>query len=318
MSSSRIERTPRVTIGIPAYRNARTIRATIDSVLAQSYGDFKVVISDDVSPDGTAEICRSIAATDSRITFVQQPQNLNYGNFRYLVNTADTEYFMWLAGDDTIAPDYVKENLRILEARKDVVLSVSKCLFVSGERHIGLATGTYPLMGPTNDNVLRYMFRPCDNTRMYGIFRTEVLSKSFPKKDFFGYDFVVSLISLLYGKHYEIPHIMMRRDYTPRENYVSMMRRDADSLISQWFPAWGLTKDAIGRPDFPRNWKTMILLFSVNIYHHYSVCAKYHPRYAALLPPLIKVWDRHVSWRANPWSSEEIAIATAEAEFDGR
>jgi glycosyltransferase involved in cell wall biosynthesis len=315
MSPIGLLRNPKLTVGVPAYRNAKTIRATVDSILAQSYGDIKIVISDDVSPDDTAEVGQAIAATDSRITFVQQPKNLNYGNFRYLVKSADTEYFMWLAGDDTIGPDFVKENLKILEAREDVVLSVSRCLFLRGGEEVMISEGTYPLMGSTQENLLRFIYRPADNGRMYGIFRTSVLRESFPERDFHGYDFACTIGSLLHGKHYELPEIMMYRDYTPRENYVRFMYRDGKSVLGRLFPLLGLTRHVLAQPGVPRNWKTAVSLASINLNHHLAFCRAYHPRYAKLLPPLIDLWERHISWRANPWQPHEIAEAVRQTEL---
>lgn len=309
MKGDNLSRKAKLTIGVPAYQNEKTIKATLESILAQTYGDFKVIISDDVSHDGTSDICREVAAGDGRITFVQQPKNLNYGNFRWLVKAADTEYFMWLAGDDKITPQYVEENLRILEARSDVVLSVSKCMFTREGQEIGLSGGTYPLMGSIEENLLRYIYRPCENSRMYGIFRTAVLKEVFPESDFFGYDFTVSACSLLYGKHYEIPRVMLIRDFTPRECRPAMMYRDGRTFLTRWFPVLALTRSMVVRRDFPRSWRIEVALLSMNIYHHYAVMKEFHPKYARILQPIISLWDEHVAWRANPWTPEEIEKA---------
>jgi len=288
---------PKITIGIPAYRNEKTIRATIESVLAQSYGDLKVVISDDSSPDRTAEVCRLIAGVDRRVTFIQQPNNLNYGNFRYLVNLADTEYFMWLAGDDTIAPDYVKENLKILEAREDVVLSVSRCIFVKDGEEIKASTGTYPLMGSTMENVVRYLANPSDNTRMYGIFRATIARKSFPVGDFHAYDWALSARSLLFGKHYEVPEVMFWRDHTPSLNYVQLAQRDGKGRLLKAFPLAPMSYDLVRDPAFPKGREIILSLASLNLEHHLRYCEHYHPQYARVLAPLKRFWDRRVGWR---------------------
>src|SRR5437763_6697640 len=76
---------PRLTIGMPLYNNAETIRRSLDSLLGQSYTGFRILISDDGSRDDGPEICDEYARRDSRIEVVCQPHNLNYGNFSYLV-----------------------------------------------------------------------------------------------------------------------------------------------------------------------------------------------------------------------------------------
>ena len=55
----------RLTIGMPLYDNARTIRRALDSLLAQSYSGFRLIIGDDASTDGTTEICEEYAKRDS-------------------------------------------------------------------------------------------------------------------------------------------------------------------------------------------------------------------------------------------------------------
>ncbi|MEP6637040.1 MAG: glycosyltransferase, partial [Acidobacteriota bacterium] len=90
----------RLTIGMPLYNNAPSIRRALDSLLAQTFRDFRILISDDGSTDGTADICDEYARRDARITVVRQRANLNYGNFRFVLREADTPFFMFAAGDD--------------------------------------------------------------------------------------------------------------------------------------------------------------------------------------------------------------------------
>ena len=61
---------PRVTIGMPVYNGERYIKAALDSILAQTFTDFEVVISDNASTDRTAQICR--AYTDRRVKYFHQ------------------------------------------------------------------------------------------------------------------------------------------------------------------------------------------------------------------------------------------------------
>jgi glycosyltransferase involved in cell wall biosynthesis len=64
---------PRVRIGLPAYNGERHLPAALDSLLAQTYGDFELIISDNASTDRTEEICREYAARDSRIRYHRSP-----------------------------------------------------------------------------------------------------------------------------------------------------------------------------------------------------------------------------------------------------
>ena len=75
----------RISIGMPAYNCERYIAQSIESLLAQTYGDFELVISDNASTDGTEQICRDYAARDQRIRYVRRTENIGGpGNFRFV------------------------------------------------------------------------------------------------------------------------------------------------------------------------------------------------------------------------------------------
>ena len=102
----------KVTVGIATYNRAASLGETIESVLAQRLGDFRVVISDNASEDDTAEVVASFA--DPRIEYVRSEQNVGMiGNFNRLIELADTEFLMLLPDDDILYPDYLA---RVIEA----------------------------------------------------------------------------------------------------------------------------------------------------------------------------------------------------------
>lgn len=92
---------PMVSVGMPVYNGERFIREAMESLLAQSFADFELIISDNASLDATESICRSYAAQDSRIRYVRQKDNIGaLPNFQFVLNEARGEYFMWAACDD--------------------------------------------------------------------------------------------------------------------------------------------------------------------------------------------------------------------------
>ena len=58
---------PLVTIGLPVYNSERYLRQSLDSLLAQTYSDFVLIINDNASTDGTPRICEEYAAADPRV-----------------------------------------------------------------------------------------------------------------------------------------------------------------------------------------------------------------------------------------------------------
>jgi glycosyltransferase involved in cell wall biosynthesis len=119
-----VARVNKVAIGIPVYNGANYLTAAIDSILAQSYGDFDLLISDNASTDGTEDICRAYARKDRRIRYIRQPRNLGAAaNYNVLVRTSGSPYFKWAAHDDLLAPGFLAACVEVLDRDPTVVLA---------------------------------------------------------------------------------------------------------------------------------------------------------------------------------------------------
>ncbi|WP_081689116.1 glycosyltransferase family 2 protein [Inquilinus limosus] len=114
----------RVSIGLPVYNGENYIAEAINSVLAQTYADFELVICDNGSTDRTEEICRRYADADPRIRYHRNPRNLGASaNFGRTFELATGEYFRWLAHDDVLAPTYLERCVAALDREPDAILA---------------------------------------------------------------------------------------------------------------------------------------------------------------------------------------------------
>ncbi len=97
---------PEIAIVIPAFRSAPYIARTIDSVIAQSFTDWHLIVVDDASPDDTADIVRRYTERDERIQLLALPSNGGAANARNLGLAAspETPYVIFLDGDDEWEP----------------------------------------------------------------------------------------------------------------------------------------------------------------------------------------------------------------------
>jgi glycosyltransferase involved in cell wall biosynthesis len=126
---------PKASIGMPVYNGEKSIRAALDSVLAQTFTDFELIISDNASTDGTAAICREYGARDRRIRYVRQRENRGpAANFKYVLDEAVGEYFMWAACDDTRSPDFLEVNCKFLSENPEYTASTSPNRFDGGSQ----------------------------------------------------------------------------------------------------------------------------------------------------------------------------------------
>lgn len=108
---------PLVSIGIPTYNRAALIGRAIESALKQDYANIEILISDNASTDGTAEVCEAWAARDRRIRLLRQTDNRGpTANFNMVLGLTGGKYFMWLGDDDYIDPHYVGSAVSALES----------------------------------------------------------------------------------------------------------------------------------------------------------------------------------------------------------
>jgi glycosyltransferase involved in cell wall biosynthesis len=113
----------KISIVTPAYNATNFLRATLESVLAQTFTDWEQVVVDDGSTDKTREIAESYAAKDSRIRVVQKANGgvATARNFGYERVNPASEYVIFLDHDDTWKPDTLERLLKALEAAPSAV-----------------------------------------------------------------------------------------------------------------------------------------------------------------------------------------------------
>jgi glycosyltransferase involved in cell wall biosynthesis len=169
---------PLVTIGVLSYNRAGKIGKTIDSILRQNYNNIEILISDDASSDGAADVCRKYVEKDSRITFFEHENNIGpYRNYEFLVNQAHGKYFMWMSDDDEIKPNIINRYVEFLENNPEYGLVSGKINYWHGR---DLTFVEKDLCQESENNLMR-VFKYYANVRQgaifYGLMRTEHLKR---------------------------------------------------------------------------------------------------------------------------------------------
>ena len=96
--------TPRLTLGLPVYNGERFLAQSLDALLAQTYSDFELIISDNGSSDRTSEIAKQYQSVDPRIRYVRHDQNRGSTfNHNFAMGQARGELFKWVSDDDLYA-----------------------------------------------------------------------------------------------------------------------------------------------------------------------------------------------------------------------
>lgn len=108
-----------VSIITPTYNAEHTIAMCIESVLAQTYTDWELLITDDASQDATAEVVGRYAATDSRIKLFRMEVNGGAGKARnHSIEAARGRYIAFLDADDRWMPAKLERQLAFMRKKE--------------------------------------------------------------------------------------------------------------------------------------------------------------------------------------------------------
>ena len=125
---------PLITVGLPCYNSERYIKQSLDSLLAQTYTNFVLVISDNASVDGTAQICKQYAAADSRVKYFRNEVNIgNPRNFNRVFELATTKYLKWSTADDFWEPTFLERALEVMESDPTIALCYPRAVLVDAD-----------------------------------------------------------------------------------------------------------------------------------------------------------------------------------------
>jgi len=120
---------------MPAYNVEPYVGEAIRSALAQTYGDLEVIVVDDGSRDGTAEVVREAARRDDRVRLVQQPNRGLAGARNTALRASRGEAFALLDSDDVWEPEFLAQQMAILDARPDVDIVTGNGWYLEGPNH---------------------------------------------------------------------------------------------------------------------------------------------------------------------------------------
>jgi len=130
---------PRVSVVVPSYNNASFIEATMDSILAQTFEDFELVVADHSSTDGTWERLQRYSA-DPRVRLLRtEPGGGAPGNWQRVTAAARGELLKLVCGDDIIYPDCLRVQVEAMDARPSVVLVAAQRDLIDARGDIVLA-----------------------------------------------------------------------------------------------------------------------------------------------------------------------------------
>jgi glycosyltransferase involved in cell wall biosynthesis len=219
-----------VSIGLPVRNAGVRLEGVVGSVLGQDHGNVELVISDNASTDATEQVCRDLAATDPRITYHRQPENLGLlNNFLTVIRLARGAYFRWIGDDDRLEPAYVSRCLRLIPADPRLVLVTSQVTYTGPDGEVSTAVYRGTALG-SDDPVDRFceMLRLLNEEHtlidpLYGLVRRSV-AEGIPRRNMVREDEVFALKLALAGPWGHVPEVLAYRSWRP-DKIANIARR---------------------------------------------------------------------------------------------
>ena len=105
--------TPLVTIGIPTFNRSAWLKESIESVLNQTFQEFRILVSDNASTDDTPDVVQAFG--DSRIDYHRLEQGIGMtANFNRIIRHAESDYVVLLPDDDLLRPEHIETTLGVI------------------------------------------------------------------------------------------------------------------------------------------------------------------------------------------------------------
>ena len=176
----------KLTVAIPTYKR-KTLYRAISSLANQSFKEFILIISDNYGSKGFSEkIVKQFKDSFSEIILLHQNKNLGgHGNMSFLLDFANTEYFMWLSDDDEISSEYIKELYTLLDKNNSFCSAYGRCkmIYTKNERYLKQKNLSSENI---SERISKFMFNNEDDSWFYGLHRIAYLKKASFKGYFSG------------------------------------------------------------------------------------------------------------------------------------
>lgn len=227
---------------MPVFNAERYLHEAVDSILAQTYRDFELIISDNASTDGTAAICSEYVRSDPRVRYFRNSSNRGAAyNYNRTFELARGKYFKHAAYDDLLAPTLLERCVEVLEANPAVVLCYSRMTIIDAAGNPIQPRRLYPTRlhlrrASAAERYARCLADCNDEGNMcdpiFGVFRSEVLRKTPVIGAYHSSDMVLLAEISLLGEIHEVPETLFFERWHPHGSVLSNGTPDA---LASWF-----------------------------------------------------------------------------------
>jgi glycosyltransferase involved in cell wall biosynthesis len=233
---------PRVSIGVPVYNGQKYIRDTLDSLLAQTFTDFEILVTDNCSTDSTPQIVAEYSSRDPRVQYIRNQTNVGPArNYKVSMDLARGEYFKWNPADDVCDPKFLEICVKVLDSDSTVVVAYPRTKVIDTNGQI-VADYHYeidydlPTPAARLWKIMTVNHKLHGAHEMYGLIRTNQLRKTPGMRTHVRGDSVLLARLALLGRLRRIDdYLFFNRDHSDRSSkYLSRKLVRKGSRLSKY------------------------------------------------------------------------------------
>jgi len=175
---------PKICLGMPLFNQTNFLTEALESLLRQTYRDFRLIVVDDSIETGPGQIVKEFASKDNRISYAKNESRKGMiDNWKACFHSAgDVDYFAWVSDHDVWHPEWLESLISILEANPNVILTYPKIAYITteGQRYNKKLSQHFSTEGLTDSQRVRAISKDaCYFGKMvYGLFRANALRQS--------------------------------------------------------------------------------------------------------------------------------------------
>lgn len=216
---------PPVSLGMPVHQGEAFLAEALDSVLAQDFVDFEVLISDNASTDATADIAADYVRCDERVRYVRNEENIGAArNYNQVVTLTGGEYFKWAAHDDRLAPQFLSRCVEVLRTDASITLaySITADIDENGTELSRYQAGDYASSRDPVERAADILRRPSPCYETFGVARRDALERTRLIGPYTSSDRTLLLELALQGRFHEVDEVLfLHRQHPGRSVHLS-------------------------------------------------------------------------------------------------
>ena len=195
-----------IAVLLPCFNSELTIARSLDSLLGQDLTDFCCIVIDNGSSDYTLDIVKQKTEGDPRFEVFKNNQNRGVADsFQRLIQLSKSDFTIFLAADDWLHPSCLRLLLETLVEDSRAVCAAPVTQRFRDDGFKMLSDGTSAIRAnKALKRMNKYLSCLTDNSRFYGLYRTDALKESNIPLDFFAADLVLTCLTCRFGDHVEV------------------------------------------------------------------------------------------------------------------